>query len=465
MPQSAAEERMRRIRFSGVYTRTGWLDPAELEVSRHGTILGIGPVSAQPPDEQVEGYLLKGIPNAHSHAFQYALVGLSESRSGRGRDFWDWRERIYSLALRLTPEAVEAVATLVYCEMLRYGYTSVIEFHYLHHDPEGRPYTPPWEMGARLMAAAQEAGMDLTLLPVYYRRGDFGREAAPEQRRFIFSGCEQYLGLLQGLEDLQRRYFPGVRLGHGLHSLRAADPEEARQILSESHSPGPIHLHVSEQLREVQECRKAWGSTPVRWLLDHVPLSPRHALIHATHEGKEELEELARSPAVVVLCPSTEGNLGDGRFPLERFHGLGGQWCIGSDSQVGLNPFEELRWLDYQSRIASLRRDPLARPPDQDTAEALFSQAVAGGGRAEGIHREPGFGPGDELTGVVLCQEHPLLAGKPPSARLASLLYGGDSSILRGTLVRSEWVVREGCHRQREKIRSRYLKILESLPR
>ena len=303
------------------------------------------------PDAPSFDLLLPGVANVHSHAFQRTIAGLTETAAQPGRDnFWTWRELMYAFTRALTPEHVECIATALYIDLLKHGYTAVGEFHYVHHDPTGKPYAVATELSDRVIAAALAAGIHITHLPVLYETADFGGVPAHEgQRRFVHT-AESYLRLV---ESLARQYgkTPEVTLGVAPHSLRAVTPASLETILQALPSIGlqtcPIHIHAAEQEKEVANCRAWSGERPVAWLLAHLPLDARWCLIHAIHMTPDELTGLVRSGAAVGMCPTTEANLGDGIFPAEAYLKAHGRFAIGSDSNVCASPWEELRLMEY----------------------------------------------------------------------------------------------------------------------
>lgn len=460
-PTSPAK--LRYFRFSGLLTRQGWMQPAYVGLDASGVIASL---SDQKPAgiggiEDVRGFAIPGFHNAHSHAFQYAMAGLAEHLpdGAAGDDFWSWRESMYRLAQRVTPEQVQNIATMLYAEMLRFGITSVVEFHYLHHGPDGRPYADLAEMGSRLVAAAEAAGIQLTLVPIFYQRGGFKQKASAAQSRFLSRTADDYMKLV----DATRRIATGhedVLVGVGVHSLRAVTPEDIVAVLK---GPliGPAHLHVAEQQKEVDECREHLGARPVDWLLDHLPLDRRFNLVHATHIDPDETTRLAKSGATVVLCPSTEGNLGDGFFPLTPYLAAGGQYAFGTDSHIGINPLEELRWLDYGQRLRLEKRNIVCARGGEDSGRVIFDAAWQGGRRAAGLPDGDYFAVGRPLDAAVLDPEHPVLAGRPPERLLAALIYGGDASAFSGTMRRGEWIVKAGRHIR--DLKSSFLKTLATL--
>jgi len=448
---------------------TGWASDVLLTVDEGGVFTRVvpeaGPVAAA---DRLEGVAVPGVPNLHSHAFQRALAGLTERRSaGEGEDsFWSWRERMYAFLQRLGPDDVEAIATQLYVEMLKAGYTSVAEFHYLHHDVAGRPYDDPAEMSRRVLAAAERAGIGMTLLPVVYMSGDFGGAPPAEgQRRFLLD--------VDGLSGLIERLKPLVRgggrtcgdragLGVALHSLRAVPPpaiDEAVALQRRLGAGVPMHIHVAEQLREVAACLAWSGARPVEWLLDHAPVDERWCLIHATHMTPEEVGRMAATGAVAGLCPTTEANLGDGLFPLRAYLEAGGAFAVGSDSHVSVSPTEELRWLEYGQRLVSRTRNVAAGFPHPSTGRTLLEAALAGGARALGCP-VGALEVGRRADLVVLDAAHPLLAQRRGDALVDAWIFSGNASVVRHVVVGGRVVVRDGHHPEEEAAAVRYREAL-----
>ena len=428
-------------RFAALLLKTGWLAPAYVGVDAHGVIQYL---ASEPPPEPaagvqtVNGVALPGFQNSHSHAFQYGMAGQAEQHApGTRDDFWSWREAMYACAETFTPEQNEQVATALYRHLLRNGYTSVVEFHYLHHDPTGRPYANLAEMGERLVAAAQAAGIKITLVPVFYQKGDFGQPPQPRQRRFISPTLDDYLNLLAASRPAVAHY-GRARLGFGVHSLRAVDAADV--LATHAHGPPdlPFHLHAAEQTLEVERSLAHLGARPVEWLLDNLPLDARFHLVHCTHLTPAETTRLAQSGAQVVLCPGTEGNLGDGIFPLVAYAEAGGRWSIGTDSHISLNPLEDLRWLDYGQRLLHRRRNTFA-----DGATTLVDQTFFAGHRAAGRHPANYFALGQPLDAVVYDMAQPLLAQAGMQHLLPALVYTADPTAILGTLVDGQWVYKK----------------------
>ncbi len=427
----------------------GWQADAVLGVDAHGQLV-------EPPEAAAEAlgaWVLPGMPNLHSHAFQRAMAGLAERRGGSEDSFWSWRETMYAFAAAIGPDALRAIAAQLYVEMLKAGYTQVCEFHYLHHQPDGTPYAQPEAMSLALIEAAREAGIALTLLPVLYMSGGFdGRALSARQRRFGHD-VDGYLQLLQSL----RRYEGNdLRVGIALHSLRAVPEAALRELLaSEVAKDCPIHIHIAEQIGEVQDCLATRGARPVEWLFAHAEVDARWCLVHATHLTAAETAQLARSGAVAGLCPTTEANLGDGLFPLGDYLDANGVLGIGSDSHISISPVEELRWLEYGQRLRSGHRNIAARAPAASVGETLWRAALRGGAQAAGLPLGA-LRHGARADLIVLDDSSPLLAARDRSALLDSFVFAGNTPLVRDVMCGGRWVVRDFRHHDEARIAARY---------
>ena len=382
-------------------------------------------------------FILPGVPNAHSHAFQRAMAGMAEP----GDDsFWTWRERMYAFAALIEPDDLYAIASQLYLEMLEAGYTQVCEFQYLHHAPDGSRYDDPAAMSRALLQAAADVGIGITLLPVLYQTGGFdARPLSARQRRF---GCatDEYLGMLQGLRE---HLAANQRLGLCLHSLRAVPESAMREVLFGRETGMPVHIHIAEQIAEVEECQAVRGQRPVAWLLDHAEVDADWSLVHATHLDELEVIRLARSGATVALCPTTEANLGDGLFPLSAYQSAGGTWSIGSDSHISVSPVEELRWLEYGQRLTQRRRNLASRPDRPSTGEALFAAAWSGGRRSCGLSDDFDSAGGDWL---VLDHDAPPLVGAKADDVLDRWIFSGNRPLVREVWTQAQPRVISGRH-------------------
>jgi len=354
-------------------------------------------------------FIVPGMPNLHSHAFQRAMAGSAERFARPDDSFWSWREAMYRHAGLIDPDALHAIARWLYCEMLEQGYTRVAEFHYVHHRPDGRRYLPTQAMSQALISAAEEAGIGLTLLPTLYQRGGFRDESLATRQQRFQCGSDEFLALCEGLSGpLSKR---NMRLGAAMHSLRAVSAEQLRAVLgSDFWRDRPLHIHIAEQGKEVEDCVAVHGRRPIEYLFDQVAVDRRYCLVHATHASPVELQLMADSDAVVGICTTTEANLGDGLFALADLRARGGRFGIGSDSQIGLDPREELRWLEYQARLGSGRRTVLGEGVRPDVAANLWLEASLGGAQACGA-AVGGLQPGADADWLVLDDHDPALAG------------------------------------------------------
>jgi formimidoylglutamate deiminase len=416
----------------------GWAHDVRIEIDADGTMTRITPGAPRTDAPRLDGPVIAGMPNVHSHAFQRAFAGRAERRLTDADSFWTWRQAMYGLAQRISPDDMEAIATQLYVEMLESGYTAVGEFHYVHHGVDGRPYARRSELAQRLLAAADAAGIGITLLPVFYRWSGFGQRAPlPEQARFI-NDFDGFLEIVDELAPWCRT--PNRRLGIAPHSLRAVGPDDLRAVVAalDERDPGaPIHLHIAEQIAEVE--------ASLRW-----------CLVHATHVTHTELETLAATGAVAGLCPTTEANLGDGIFPLEPWLRAGGSLAIGSDSHVSVDVGEELRWLEYGQRLGSGRRTIAPSP------EALYLAAARGGGTALG--RPIGaLAAGMRADFVVLDAAAPAVCGGDLTTLVDRYVIRGGRETLRDVYVGGVRVVEAGRHQRRDAIARRYRATVESL--
>lgn len=441
--------------FESALLEDGWADRVRL-VLAGGRIERVEAGADPAAGDERHFVALPGLPNIHSHAFQRAMAGLAEARGRADDDFWSWRELMYRFVRRIGPEECEGVAALAYAEMLEAGFTRVGEFHYLHHASGGARYDDPAEMSGRIAAAAETAGIGLTLLPVFYAHGGFGGQpAGAAQARF--------LNTVEDFADLIDR--AGARLPHdgaiGIapHSLRAATPEQLRELLPLANG-GPVHIHIAEQGKEVADCLAWNGKRPVRWLLDEMPVDGRWTLVHATHVERDEIAGIVASGAVAGLCPITEANLGDGVFPAAEFMASGGLIGIGSDSNVRIDAAEELRLLEYGQRLTRRARNVLAGEARPATGARLFAAAVKGGAQSLGV--KAGLAAGRPADIVSLNRDDPAFAERKGDALIDSWVFAsraGIDCVWRGGVKQ----VASGRHRHRAAIEARYRKALARL--
>jgi formimidoylglutamate deiminase len=452
------------VEFDHLLTPDGWVSPAWIEIDGAGAIAAVRAERPQAPaDERIKGHAIPGMANVHSHAFQRAMAGLAEHGGPAEDNFWSWREVMYRFLARLTPDDVEAIAAQLYVEMVKAGYTAVGEFHYLHHDRDGRPYADRAELARRIVAAARTAGIGLTLLPSLYAAGGFGGALPTQgQRRFV-ADADDILALIQTLAS-EHAQDPQVRLGAAPHSLRAVPPGALRQLidgLEAIDAAAPIHIHAAEQTKEVEEC-VAWSNArPVEWLLANCAVGERWCVVHATHMAAPEVNALAASGAAAGLCPTTEGNLGDGLFALPAYLAANGRFAIGSDSHVSVSPIEELRWLEYGQRLSARRRNVIAAK-GQSSGALLYRSALAGG--AQAMARPIGaIAPGRRADIVVLDADHPSLGGRSGDGVLDAYVFSGNVSPVRSVMVGGNWVVRDGRHAKEAEVAERYRRVVARL--
>lgn len=446
------------LHFRQALLPSGWAPNVRLTVE-DGLITAIAVNQLPRQGDTRLAFGLPGMPNLHSHAFQRGMAGLAETRSPGDDSFWTWREVMYRFADRIDAEQLKAIAALAYIEMLESGFTRVGEFHYVHHDGSGAAFANPAEMTQAIVAAAAETGIALTHLPVFYAHSGFGGiEPSHAQRRFVHD-IESFARLVDAATKAVS-LLPDAIVGIAPHSLRAVTPEELR-MLEQLAGETPIHIHIAEQLREVEDCVQWSGARPVAWLLDNMPVDGRWCLVHATHISHEEAVAFGRSGAVAGLCPITEANLGDGIFPAEAFLAVGGRFGVGSDSNVLVDMTEELRLLEYGQRLNRRSRNILASGPGDSTGHAVFQAAHMGGSRALGV--EGGLTVGNAADIISLDDNHPSLFGRQGGTLLDSFLFASGKAAINTVWRRGEEVVSAGRHRARDLVVARYHKVLEAL--
>ncbi|MDB5374491.1 MAG: formimidoylglutamate deiminase [Belnapia sp.] len=437
----------------------GWASDVLIAVDAAGWITEVRPGASPGMATRLPGVVIPGVPNLHSHAFQRAMAGATERRGPEGQDsFWSWREVMYRFSARLGPEEVEAVAAQLQVELLEWGFTSLAEFHYLHHAPDGTPYADPAEMALRQLAAARRSGIGITLLPVLYRHGGiFGVPPAPGQRRFLHD-LDGYLRLVEACRAAVAGD-PQMAVGVAPHSLRAVTPEMLAVLAGMA---GPIHIHVAEQPREVAECLAATGARPVEWLLANLPIDARWCLVHATHMTVAETTGLAATGAVAGLCPTTEASLGDGFFPLPAWLAAGGRFGIGTDSHVGTSARDELRLLETGQRLLLQSRAVTTSDAVPHPGRRLLEGALAGGAQALG-RRAGAIAPGMRGDLVELAGDHPSLAGHSGDTLLDAWIFSGQANPIRSVFVGGRQVVAAGRHVMAREIGEEFAQVMRRL--
>ena len=459
---------MLRLAAANALLPEGWARDVAIDIDDDGTIVHVAP---DVPDmaanerERVAGPLIPAMPNLHSHAFQRAIAGRTgRATPGRDDSFWTWRQAMYAFLERVDADAFEAIAAQAFVEMARSGYASVAEFHYVHHDPAGKPYADPAELAWRIVAAARSAGLGLTLLPVFYAHAGFGGTPTTSgQRRFAHS-TYTFTHLYDRLRDAQSQH--GYVLGMAPHSLRAVTPEELGQIVRMADPQAPVHIHAAEQTREVDDCF-AWSRMrPVEWLLTQASVDERWCIVHATHMTEKEVAALASSGAVAGIAATTEADLGDGTFPGAAYLAAGGRFGVGSDSNTIVDPFAELRQFEWSQRMRARRRNVLALPdrPGDETVEgrselaigsSLWARAAQGGAQAlaQPIGR---IAVGRRADLVVLNESDPALVLQAADDVLDAAIFGPARTPVRDVMASGKWIVREGRHMAEVAIFDRY---------
>ena len=447
------------------WLRQGWAENVLLEIDDTGHLVDI--VTALPTcpcdAEALKGPVLPGMANVHSHAFQRAFAGYTEQRHEGDDDFWTWRQVMYDFVAKVTPEQTQSIAEQLYIEMLKAGYTSVGEFHYLHNAPGGCPYADLSEMSTRIIEAARRTGIAITLLPVLYTYGGFGAQPANQgQQRFV-NNLERFSQLLEKLFATYATE-PNIVLGMAPHSLRAVTEEQMTEMVRHLHhidAKAPVHIHIAEQRSEVDDCIAWSGTSPVAWLFHHFEPDPRWCLVHATHVTDSELSAIAKSGATAGLCPTTEANLGDGVFPAEKFLFQQGRFGIGSDSNVSVSPIEEFRTLEYSQRFMHRRRAILA-PRGGSVGAHLYANAALHGAMAIG-RRSGVLEPGYTADLVVIDKQAPVLINKPGDFLLDAMIFAGNSNPVRDVMVSGQWQVRDGFHPREEQALDAYRRVLNEI--
>ncbi|MBL4861849.1 MAG: formimidoylglutamate deiminase [Crocinitomicaceae bacterium] len=454
---------MKQYFFKGLLQNDGWKSNVLIRVDEKGIITSIEEEASSSKGGRVDGYALPGFQNAHSHAFQYAMAGLAEVHnvSHTSDDFWSWREAMYQLALSVSPDQMEHIAAMLYAEMARHGYTNVAEFHYVHHDKNGSPFDNLAEMGSRMIAAAQSAGMGITLVPIFYQKGGFGKAPNDRQRRFISPDIDSYLNLLASSSEACK-YYDGANVGIGIHSMRGVEPNDIAELAKSGPQKLPFHILISEQLKEIEDSLAYLKKRPVEWLLDNVELNDRYHLVHATHLTSAETQGIAKCQANVVICPSTEGNLGDGLFPLNEFQSKGGNWSIGTDSHVGLNPLEELRILDYGQRLITHKRNTFTSEKEGNSGKYAVNMATITGRKAMNNFTTEFFKVGERLNASIIDASSPLLATCSLENLTSSIVYTADATHQWGTIVNGV-MMKDGKSENYDKIKSKFLETLHEL--
>ncbi|MBL4631835.1 MAG: formimidoylglutamate deiminase [Paraglaciecola sp.] len=408
----------------------------------------------------LSGPVLPSIANLHSHAFQRVMAGAAEVSINPLDSFWSWRDLMYKVVQKLTPHEARVIATQLYIDMLKAGYTQVGEFHYLHHGVGGKKYDEHGEMSNQIIAAANDSGIGLTLLPVLYSHSGFGGQTPHAgQARFIHS-TDSYLALYQACETKLANHRTH-KLGICFHSLRAVTTSQIDIVLQELNANVPIHMHISEQQKEVQDCVDYSGKRPVQWLHNEVGLSQRWCLVHATHLDDNELAAITANGAVAGLCPTTEANLGDGVFPAVDFEQANGRWGIGSDSQVSLSIVEELRTLEYGQRLRDQKRNRLYRTEQTSVGDNLYQQALLGGNQACDVSL--GIAEGNRADFIVLDHLNPFIAASKAKDVLNRWLFASNENLVRDVFVAGQQRIKDFQHAKEQSSRLAFIQVIKKV--
>jgi len=447
--------------FENAYIQGKWQRNVLLTIDPDGRIARIEKDSAAGTANKHTGLLIPGMANVHSHAFQRAMAGLGEIAGAADDSFWSWRRVMYDFLAKISPEDLEAIADQLYLEMLKAGFTSVGEFHYLHHQQDGQPYIDRLEMSKRLISSARKTGINLTLLPVLYSYSGFGAQDVDESQRRFVNSTEDYLSMVISLEELTAAN-DQVLIGMAPHSLRGVQEAQLTELQNALGAEMPIHIHIAEQMKEVSDSVHWSGQRPVEWLLDHADVDRRWSLIHATHINDAELLGIANSGATVGLCPITEANLGDGLFPVNRFMEAGGHWGIGSDSNVRISLAEESRTLEYGQRLTQQKRTLISNRGESN-GQGLFDCALFGGNRSINPADKQGLEEGAPANMVVLDFEHSVFAGKDPVFAFDSWIFAGDNNCVKDVFVGGTQVIKDGGHDMENVITERFKTVMKRL--
>ncbi len=439
-------------------TPDGWKSDVRVAIE-DGVIVAVESGAAAREGDERHAIMTPAAANLHSHAFQRAMAGLAEIRGREVDTFWTWRDTMYRFALTMSPDDVEAVAAQLYVEMLEAGFAAVAEFHYLHHAPDGSPYGSPAEMAGRILAAARGAGIGMTLIPVFYAHSTFGgAPPKPEQRRFV----NDVASFARLVDDSRRmvRDRPGETIGIAPHSLRAVTPSELLELTSLA-GDTPIHIHAAEQVKEVEDCVAWSGARPVQWLIDNAGVDEKWCLVHATHMDQGETRGLARSGAVVGLCPVTEANLGDGIFNAADYIRAGGRYGVGSDSNVCVGVAAELSQLEYAQRLRQQARNVCA-PPGGSCGRAMLEAIWSGG--AQALARRCGrLAVGTAADILTLRSEHPTLASKADDQIVDAWIFSVGNPLVDCVWSGGRKVVVDGRHVLKGEIAARFATTMRKL--
>lgn len=442
------------------YLKTGWAQDVRVNLSSAGRIAAIAPQSQADPSDIHVDTLLPALSNLHSHSFQRAMAGMTEFRQLGQENFWTWRALMYQFLDHLTPEDIGSIAQFAFMEMQQSGFAAVAEFHYLHHAPGGQFYDDPAELSGRILQAAHETGIGLTHLPVLYSYGDVGEKPLKGGQLRFGHTLDQFCDLLARCKTMVRTAAADTQLGVAPHSLRATSPDDLAELIART-PDGPIHIHIAEQTKEVEDITAALGTRPVEWLLDNTDLDARWCLIHATHMTNDETRRVAESGAVVGLCPVTEANLGDGIFNAQTYLENDGRFGIGTDSNINISVSDELRMLEYAQRLNHRQRNVMA-PRNGSTGDTIFTTAAQGA--AQALTRPTGaLVAGNWADMMALDSTAPALCALGDDQLLDGFIFAGDKSLITDVWSAGRHQVQSGAHIAQDRIVAQYRKTMRSL--
>lgn len=446
---------MKRIILERALLSNGWAQNVALDIDEQGVIVNIS-TDFVGGEDIISGYGLPGINNVHSHAFQRAMAGLAEYSTSDNDSFWTWRDIMYRFAGSVSSADLSIIAAQLYLEMLKAGYISVGEFHYLHHEGDNNI-----AMSQAIANAASKVGIGLCHLPVLYMASGFGGKSLNDGQQRFGHDLSNYLKLLERLSPIFEEN-PDQHLGMAFHSLRAVPENAMKECLEKMNVSGPIHIHISEQQQEVDDCLTWSGKRPVEWLFDHAQIDERWCLIHATHLNQDEVSMIAHSGAVVGLCPTTEANLGDGLFPLQEYLNEGGDIAIGSDSHISVSVVEELRLLEYGQRLKYQRRNIAVSDKEIHTGTNLYKECLRGGAKASGFNNGA-IEIGKRADIIMLDKDSSLLVGTPEKNIIDRFIFSGNAISVKHVMVGGKVVIKDYKHANEEQITTEFAATMRKL--
>jgi len=455
------------LKFQNALLPTGWVNDLLVQIGDDGNIsslnAGITATANEVSITEINGSVIPGVANLHSHAHQRAMAGLAEKSGPNADSFWSWRKVMYQFMERIQPHHLHAIASQLYLEMLLAGYTHVAEFQYLHHQRNGEHFENIAEMSLQTLNAAQDVGMGITSLPVHYQFGGFGEQSINEQQARFFNKPDTFLQIVESIQAATAGV-ANANLGVAAHSLRASSKESFTTILKslDSKREMPIHIHIAEQIKEVEDCVSWSGVRPVDYCLNSFPVDENWCMVHATHMSDAEILRLAGTGAVVGLCPTTEANLGDGVFNASAYLNAGGKLGIGSDSHISVSPVEELRWFEYVQRLMHKSRNHLAGGANSSTGRNILDIVVTGGVQACG-YAGGAIEVGKRADFVVLDTDHPLLVGRDQDYLLDSWIFSGNVNTVKEVYVGGKQLIKDGHHKFQEQINQRFRDVVKDL--